>query len=146
MWIENIEGAAGEIAFCKFMDWYFSMSVDTFRITADVKNVEVKTRIASLHKRGCAPDKIEMFVKEKEIADSPSRIFALVVSDATATEIPVYHMVGWIEGAKAKEVGRFDNLGHADYLGAYFVSQHKLTPFTDDPARGIPTGVAEFTA
>lgn len=86
-WRCHIEGAAGELAVCKAMNWYWSASVDTFKHGADAGIVQVRTR--SQHD-------YDLIVRED---DDMLDLFVLVTG-----VMPVYRIRGWIRAGDAMQL------------------------------------------
>ena len=110
-WSNHIEGAAGECAYAKFQDRFWSGSVNTFKSTGDVGATEVRTR--------SRPD-YDLIVRDNDPNDA---YFVLVVGTA-----PRFRVVGWIRGADAKRPEYRKE--HGGRPAAYFVPQTELQPFT----------------
>jgi len=107
----NIEGAAAEMAYCKFRGVYFPATVNNFK-SADVgSNVQVR------HTK--RPDGDLRITKN----DNPEHFFVLVIGIP-----PVMHIVGWIKGADGMrpEWLRVLTEGRA---ASYWVPQRELNGF-----------------
>lgn len=105
----HIEGACGELALAKAMNWYWSGTVNTFRTGGDVGEVQVRTRSSHDY---------DLIVRE---ADSDTATFVLV----TGT-MPSYRVHGHVKGAAAKNPDWLAH--HGNRPNAYFVPQWRLTP------------------
>ena len=107
----DIDGAAGEMAFAKGMNLYWSGGNKTFSVP-DVGIVEVKTARSS----------VELPVYE-HIPDD--RIVALVFGN-----MPKFRIVGWIYAKDAKKIVPLSNKG-LGYQSAHFVTEDKLRPIQE---------------
>jgi hypothetical protein len=113
-WDIHIEGAAGELAYCKWAGIYFYPTIDTFKNGGDVGELQIRTR---------SEDSYDLIVREKDRDDD---IFILVVG-----KIPKYRIVGWITGSNAKQKKWEKDYGNRN-APAYFVPQSSLnTDFTE---------------
>ncbi len=106
-WAIHIEGAAGELAFAKATNRYWSGSVDTFKRGGDVGLFQVKTR--SKHK-------YDLLVRP---GDKDDDTFVLVTG-----QIPVFRVRGWCLGWEAK-LAKFSQT-HGDRPAAFFVPVDQL--------------------
>jgi len=106
----DMEGAAAEMAYCKYRRIYFSGVVNNFK-EADVGSL-VQIR-STIHENGC------LIVRND---DDEYHYYVLVVG-----EIPRFGMAGWIKGVDAKR-RRFVRSPN-NRPPAYFVPQKELTPF-----------------
>lgn len=106
-WAAHIEGAAGEMALAKAMNWYWGGTVNTFKHGGDVGNVQVRTRTR---------DHYELIVRDNDRDDD---VFYLV----TGT-VPTFRVVGWILGKDAKRP-EFSHM-HGGRPAAYFVPHNAL--------------------
>jgi hypothetical protein len=109
-WGQNIEGAYGELAFAKFINRYWSGSVNTFKDGGDVGDIQVRTR--SKHH-------YDLIVRD---GDRDNDIFVLVTGLA-----PSYLIRGWIKGIEAK---RMDDCikAYGGRPSAWFVPADRLKP------------------
>lgn len=118
-WGIHIEGACGEIAFCKLMNRFWSPSVNTFKTEADVgEQYEVRTR--SQHE-------YELLIRED---DNDDRIFVLVTGHA-----PKFIIHGWKTGREAKRDEWQQT--HGGRPPAWFVPHINLEPISLIPKRGV---------
>lgn len=107
-WGLHIEGAAGELAFARAVDRYWSGPVGNFKDADLGTRVQVRTRGHHSH---------DLIVRE---ADNPAHAYALVTGRA-----PNFQVHGWIWGRDAKqECWRANHGGHG---WAFFVPQQALT-------------------
>jgi hypothetical protein len=83
-WNNHIEGAAGELAFAKWVGHYWSGSVNTFKVP-DVGSVHVRTSVANR----------DLIVRPK---DDDSGVYVLVRG-----QIPEFEIIGWVYGHEAKQ-------------------------------------------
>ena len=113
-WSNHVEGAAGEMAFAKYRDRYWSGSVGTFKEGGDVGDVQIRTRSKSGY---------DLIVRD---GDRDDDYFVLVVGTA-----PRFRIVGWIRAADAKQPQWRQE--HGGRPGAYFVPQSALHPFETRP-------------
>ena len=105
VWQNHIEGACGELAFAKAMNWYWNGSVNTFKLP-DVGNAQVRTR--SSHS-------FELIIRKNDTG-----IFVLVTGMA-----PQYKVHGWFDSKDVKSIWLQDYGGREK---AYFVPQAELHP------------------
>lgn len=119
-WTECIEGACGEMAFSKAMNWYWDGSVNTYK-RQDVGGCQVRT---------LSQDWYDLIVREDDADDEP---FVLVTGIA-----PNYLVHGWILGrdARTQEWFRSPN----DRPPAWFVPQAALRPMAELPGQAVLTG------
>lgn len=107
-WQIHIEGALGELAFCKAIDRYWGGTINTYKIGGDVgSNIQIRTRSKLDY---------DLIVRNSDRDDD---IFVLVTGQA-----PRYNVVGWITGKEAKR-----NEWRRTYGGrppAFFVPQKEL--------------------
>lgn len=108
-WDIHIEGAAGELAFAKSINRYWSGSVNTFKTGGDVGSVQVRTR--SKHS-------YELLVRDQDRDDD---LFVLVTGVS-----PNFKVWGYITGREAKQ-GQWRQT-HGGRPPAYFVPHAALTP------------------
>jgi hypothetical protein len=108
-WSIHIEGACGELAFCRCYDLPWSESVNTFKAPDVGKRIQVRTR--SLHD-------YDLLVRD---ADADDEIFQLVTGRA-----PRFAVRGAMLGAMAKRNEFKRRYGGRD--PAYFVPQKLLAP------------------
>lgn len=108
----HIEGACGEIALAKFMNWFYSGSVNTYKDGGDVGKIQVRTR---------SRDDYDLIVRKN---DKDSDIFVLVTG-----ERPSYKIHGWIKAGDAKKEIFLKNYGRRS--PAYFVPQEFLLKISD---------------
>lgn len=109
-WQGHIEGAAGESAVAKFLNRYWSGSVNTFKTGGDVGDVQVRTR--SRHN-------FELIVRPK---DRDEDWFVLVTGLA-----PVFLVHGCLRGGDAKRPEW--SATHGGGAPAWFVPQSEMRPF-----------------
>ena len=109
-WGLDIEGAAAEMAYCKFRNQFWSGSVNSFKGADCGENVQIRS---TPHKNG------SLIIRSE---DSDNDFYVLLVGAA-----PTFYVCGWIPGAHGKdeEFARAPN-GRPP---AYFIPQHKLNPF-----------------
>lgn len=108
----SIDGACGEVAFAKAMNFYYSGSVNTYKKGGDVGRIQVRT--SSKHS-------YDMIIRKY---DSDSAAFALVTG-----KIPEYQVHGWIIAKDAKKPEYLKDYGNRP--PAYFVPKHILRPLKD---------------
>lgn len=108
-WDIHIEGAAGELAFAKAINRYWSGSVNTFKTGGDVGALQVRTR--SKHS-------YELLVRD---GDRDDDLFVLVTGTA-----PHFKVWGWIYGRDAKRPEWKQT--HGNRPAAYFVPHGALIP------------------
>jgi len=109
-WTNHIEGAAGELAFAKWSNKFWSGNVGDLTAN-DVGKVEVRT--ASDHNR-------RLIIHKK---DPDDRRFVLVTGIA-----PTFRIRGWIWGEDAKQEQYWqDPVGGRP---AYFIPHNQLNPMT----------------
>ncbi|WP_051324000.1 hypothetical protein [Candidatus Solirubrobacter pratensis] len=109
-WNLHIEGAAGELAFAKCLNVYWSGSVNTFGEGGDVGQIQVRTR--SRHD-------YELIIREKDRDDD---VFVLVTGVS-----PEYVVVGWTFGGIAKAHDEWRKT-HGGRAAAWFVPHEALRP------------------
>jgi len=111
-WDDDIEGAAGEMAFAKYRDRYWSFHVNTF-MGGDVGRVHVRT---------CRRKDASLIIRN---GDPDDELYVLVIGKS-----PVYKIVGWILGRDSRkgEWVRAPN-GRAP---AWFVPQSVLNAFKNN--------------
>lgn len=109
-WDIEIEGAAAEMAYCKFRGKYWSASVNSFK-DADC-GINVQVRHTKL-------DNGSLIVRE---ADNDEHYYVLVTGLS-----PSLRIVGWIKGGDAKNKAFIK--GPNNRAIAYFVPQNKLMTF-----------------
>lgn len=108
----HVEGACGELAFCRFANLYWPAKVDTYRSEPDIDpNIEVKTR--SRHD-------YELLVRKD---DNPDSIFVLVTGIYGK-----YEVRGWMLGKDAMKDEYIQT--HGGREAAFFVPQNKLLPWS----------------
>ena len=108
-WRAHIEGALGELAVARYCGKYWDGSVDTFRSSPDLANVEVRTR--SRHD-------YDLIIRND---DDPDKFYVLVTGRA-----PTYRIRGWIKGANARRDDWLQT--HGNRPAAWFVPNSALTP------------------
>jgi hypothetical protein len=109
-WTVHIEGAAGEMAFAKAMNKYYSSSVNTFKSSdGDVDKLEIRTR---------ADHGYDLIVRKD---DKPNRRYVLVTGMA-----PHFRIIGWLEGSLARRDKWWKT--YANRPGAWFVPKNSLKP------------------
>lgn len=106
---QHIEGACGEMAFAKALGRYWSGSVNTFKQGGDVGDVQIRTRSRTNY---------DLIVRDR---DRNEDYFVLVVGTC-----PTYTIVGYIQGAAAKQEHWKSN--HGGHGTAYFIPQADLQP------------------
>lgn len=104
-WQLHVEGACGELAFAKAMNWFWNGSVNTFKLP-DVGNVQIRTR---------SEDHYELIIRKTETG-----IFVLVTGIA-----PSYKVHGWFNALHVRDEWIKDYGGREK---AYFVPQKELYP------------------
>ena len=109
-WDVHVEGAAGELAFARFRNLYWSGSVGTYRRGGDVGPIQVRTRSRADY---------DLIVRN---TDRSEDIFVLVIGT-----IPRFEIIGWIRGGDAKQPQYLKR--HGDRPAAYFVPRSALRPF-----------------
>jgi hypothetical protein len=85
-WQIHIEGAAGEIAFCKAFGIYWPASVNTFKRADVPPDIQIKTRSKASY---------DLIVRRN---DDPDYRYVLVTGTA-----PAYQLRGWIWGREARQ-------------------------------------------
>jgi hypothetical protein len=111
-WSIHILGASGECAFAKAAGRYWSGGVNTFKASADVGQIEVRTRSKHTY---------DLIVRKDDSDDS---VFVLVTGG------PADFLVhGWILGRDAKQRQFVAN--HGNHGAAYFVPSSALRPLAD---------------
>jgi hypothetical protein len=103
----HIDGACGEIAFAKSMNWFYSGSVNTYKEGGDVGEIQVRTR--SQHD-------YDLIIRKN---DRDSSVFVLVTG-----KIPEYIVHGWILAKDAKRQEFVKNYGGRP--PAYFIPKKAL--------------------
>ena len=106
-WQLHIEGACGELAFAKAMNWFWNGSVNTFKLP-DVGNVQVRTRSEAHY---------ELIIRKGDAG-----IFVLVTGTA-----PEYKVHGWFNSLHVRDEWIKDHGGREK---AFFVPQNELYPLT----------------
>lgn len=109
-WGIDIEGAAAEMAYCKFRNKFWSGSVNSFKSADCGTNVQIRS---THHKTG------SLIIRNE---DSDDDFYVLLVGTS-----PTFKICGWIKGVngKSKEYMRSPN-GRPT---AFFVPQDKLVNF-----------------
>lgn len=111
-WDVHIEGAAAELAFCKFRGRYWNAPVNNFK-EADVgQNVQVR---ATKYNNG------SLIVRK---GDNDDHYYILLTG-----RVPNFRVVGWITGAEAKNPDWLETKGNSREP-AYFVPQSALNGFS----------------
>jgi hypothetical protein len=105
----DVEGACGEVAFAKAMNFYYSGSVNTFKKGGDVGRIQVRTR--SRHD-------YDLLIRNN---DNDSSVFVLVTG-----KIPEYIVHGWIYAKECKKKEYLKDYGNRP--AAYFVPKSILKP------------------
>jgi hypothetical protein len=110
LWAIDIEGAAAEMAYCKFRGKFWSGSVNSFKGPDCGQNVQIRS---THHDYGC------LIIRHQ---DSDNDIYVLLVGVC-----PTFTICGWIKGVdgKSEEFAQSPN-GRPP---AFFIPQHKLTKF-----------------
>lgn len=108
-WGIHVEGAAGEMAFAKALDRFYSGSVNTFKFGGDVGQIQVRTR---------SRDDYELIVRADDKDDDS---FVLVCGIA-----PRFVVKGWMPGREAKRPEWLK--AHGGRPPAWFVPQAALWP------------------
>jgi hypothetical protein len=104
----DIEGACGELAFCKCMGWYWPAHVnDLGGKLGDANGVQVRT----------ASDPNDCLIVRRD--NDPDQAYVLVVGHC-----PVYEIKGWMLGGDAMQEKYLRDPGGRG--GAYFVPQADL--------------------
>lgn len=106
------QGASGETAFAKSMNFYYSGSVNTYKTGGDVGRIQVRTR--SKHD-------YDLLIRSNDKDDD---IFVLVTGLS-----PNFLVHGYILGVDAKRQEYLQD--HGNRPPAYFVPQYKLLPIRD---------------
>jgi hypothetical protein len=102
-WDVHIEGAAGELAFCKATGRYWDATINTFKTGGDVgTRIQVRTRSKTWYDLLVRPD------------DRPDDIFVLVLGRS-----PTFRVAGWISGQEAQRPEYLQSYGNRPT--AYFV-------------------------
>lgn len=121
-WNLHIEGACGELVTCKYKNWYWSGSVNTFKKKADIGDwIEVRTRSRHDYDLIVRPD------------DRPDRFYVLVTGIA-----PDYRIHGFIDGIAARQPHWLKDYG--DRPDAWFVPKEALASIDDltlDPPSSV---------
>jgi len=109
-WGMDIEGAAAEMAYCKFRDKFWSGSVNSFKKADCGQNVQIRS---THHETG------SLIIRSD---DSDDDFYVLLVGTS-----PTFRVCGWIKGTdgKSEEFTRAPN-GRPP---AFFIPQHKLNEF-----------------
>lgn len=106
-WNLHVEGAAGELAVAKAYGRFWDGSVNTFKRSGDVGQVQVRTR---------SKDGYDLIVR---CDDRDEDRFVLVVG-----RIPEFEVCGWIRGRDAKQDRWLKR--HGGREAAYFVPRGAL--------------------
>ncbi len=106
-WTIHVEGAAGEMAFAKAMNVYWSMACDVFKAPDIGGNVQIRTR---------SKDDYELIVRP---GDSDTDAFVLMTGKA-----PHFCIKGWVTGKEAKQ--KEWSKAYANRPAAFFVPQSAL--------------------
>lgn len=111
-WGMDIEGAAAEMAYCKFRNKYWNASINSFKAGDCGENVQIRSTPLP---NGC------LIVREEDL---DHHYYVLVIGSS-----PVFRVAGWIHGKEAKkpEFMKSPNGRPA----AYFVPQSYLRKFTN---------------
>ena len=115
-WGVHIEGAAGEMAYAKFRNKYWSCSVGTFQSGGDVGEVQVRTR---------SKQDYDLIVRKDDPDDA---FFVLVIGQS-----PSFRICGWMKGGDAKQDKWLQT--HGGREPAYFVPQADLESFAHTRGR-----------
>lgn len=110
-WMDEIDGAAAEIAYCKFRGQFWSPGVNTFHGADHGTKIQIRS---TQYDTGC------LIIRPKE--DPPSHYYVLATG-----HIPVFQIRGWILG-KAGMLPQYLKSPNGR-PPAYFVPQSLLTPF-----------------
>jgi len=109
-WTEDIEGAGAELAVAKYLDRFWTASVNSFdRDVGDVGRLQVRRVRKATHR---------LIVRQRDLDDHK---FILV-----AGELPKFDVAGWIYGHEAKQTEYLDDPN--DRESAYFVPRSALRP------------------
>jgi len=108
----DIDGAASEMAFAKYMNVYYEPTVNTFK-SPDVGKIQVRS---TKHKTG------KLIIRQR---DKKNEIFVLVIN-----ENPVFTIAGWINLEDAKK-DEFWFKPNNSFPPAWFVPQNKLNEMKD---------------
>jgi hypothetical protein len=111
-WTIHVEGAAGEMAFAKVMNVYWSMACDVFKAPDIGGNVQIRTR---------SKDNYELIVRPD---DRDTDVFVLVTG-----RIPNFCVRGWIVGRDAKRAEWSKT--YANRPAAFFVPQSELKDLSE---------------
>lgn len=103
----HIEGACGELAFGKGMNFYYGGSVNTFKNGGDVAGIQVRTR---------SREDYDLLVRPH---DPDNDAFVLLIGTR-----PNYRIYGWLLGKDAKKRKWKQTFG--DRPPAYFVPKREL--------------------
>ena len=109
-WEIHIQGAAGELAFARFRNLFWSGSIGTYRRGGDVGDIQIRTR---------SQPHYDLIVRD---GDRDDDVFVLVVGI-----IPRFRIIGWIYGRDAKQPQYRKEYGGRP--SAFFVPQSALRPF-----------------
>lgn len=114
-WNYHVEGAAGEMAFCKWLNEFWIGGFCTFKGADHSTNIQVRT---NRREDGC------LNVRPK---DNDSHYYVLLTGIA-----PTYIIRGWILGKNAKKKQWLTRYGKK-YDPCYAVPQSELNPFKSKP-------------
>jgi len=115
-WDMEIEGAAAELAYCKFRDKYWNGSVNSFKDADQGESVQI--RQTSLGHGS-------LIVREE---DNPEHYYVLVTGKS-----PDFKVCGWIKGIDAKDKKYVKAPNGRD--SAYFIPQKDLKKFPDKKSK-----------
>lgn len=111
-WQIAVEGACGECAFARAMNWYWDGSENTFK-RPDVGNIQVRTRCVNPRKRYNFDH--ELYIRPGEVGT-----FALVTGIA-----PRYEVHGWFNALEVRDEWLRKHGGRPE---AYFIPNKFLHP------------------
>jgi len=118
-WNDHIEGACGEVAFAKAMNFYWDGSINRFSHGGDVDAYQVKTR--SQHHW-------DLLVRP---GDADHKAFVLVTGRDGK-----YRVHGWAYAHEAKQEKWLEAKGGRD--PAYWMPQSELHDLASLPVEGVP--------
>jgi len=113
-WSEDIEGALGELAFCKAIGEKWPATVDTFKRLPDAFGCEVKTSRPYFFNIG-------MRARPNETG-----LFVFVTGGA-----PDYRIWGWMESTEAKQKKYWNTDVRIDRMPCYYVPLEDLHPIEE---------------
>ena len=118
-WDIDIEGAAAEMAYAKFRDFYWGGHVGSFK-GADVGSLAQSRH--TVRSDGC------LIIRDD---DSPSHFYILVIG-----QMPVYEIAGWIKGSDAKVDEYLRDPGPNGGPRCFMIPQKALKNFRSTPDGG----------